>query len=203
MMYIARVLYPVKVLGPGERIGVWFSGCNHQCDGCSNPELWDQKPEYCVDIKVIEQMISKVATEHVVDGFTLTGGDPFFQPDALRELLPVLRTFSKDILVYTGFQYEELKDMYPDILDQISVLIDGPYIEVRNNDCPLRGSDNQRLIYHDETVELKYETYLKGYKNKIQNFRARDGVISVGIHRPGYNQEFRENLERKGVLTDE
>lgn len=40
-MYIARILYPVKVLGPGERIGIWMDGCEHGCIGCSNPELWD------------------------------------------------------------------------------------------------------------------------------------------------------------------
>ena len=42
-MYVARILYPVKVLGPGNRIGIWVSGCNHRCKGCSNPELWKQE----------------------------------------------------------------------------------------------------------------------------------------------------------------
>ena len=203
MMYVARILYPVRVLGPGERIGIWFAGCNHHCEGCSNPELWEKKAEYLVDINVLTEMIRKIAGEHAVDGFTLTGGDPFLQPEALAELLPVLRMFSEDILVYTGYVYEELKKQYPHILAQIAVLIDGPYIEQRNNNCPLRGSDNQRLIYCDTRFNEKYTTYLTNYTNQIQNFRARDGVISVGIHRPGYNEEFKERLRKKGVLTDE
>lgn len=33
-------------------------------------------------------LIHLISREHPVDGFTITGGDPFFQPDALRELLP-------------------------------------------------------------------------------------------------------------------
>ena len=50
-MYIARILYPVEVLGPGKRIGIWFCGCPRRCEGCSNPELWEfqeryQVPEY-------------------------------------------------------------------------------------------------------------------------------------------------------------
>lgn len=36
-MYVAGILYPVEVLGPGKRIGIWFSGCLSKCKGCSNP----------------------------------------------------------------------------------------------------------------------------------------------------------------------
>lgn len=202
-MYIARILYPVRVLGPGERIGIWFEGCRHFCAGCSNPELWEQQPEHHINIKILEQMIRKIAADSPVDGFTLTGGDPFWQPEALAALLPILHTISDDILVYTGFTWEDLRDQYPDILAQIGVLIDGPYIEQRNHNCPLRGSDNQRLIYSSQAMEEKYRTYLTNFTNQIQNFRARDGVISVGIHRPGYNDEIKARLHSKGVLTDE
>ena len=45
-MNVARILYPVKVLGPGKRIGIWLCGCDRECFGCSNPELWEPKPEY-------------------------------------------------------------------------------------------------------------------------------------------------------------
>lgn len=36
-MYVAGILYPVEVFGPGKRIGIWFSGCLSKCKGCSNP----------------------------------------------------------------------------------------------------------------------------------------------------------------------
>ena len=54
-MYIARILYPVKVLGPGNRIGIWFNGCIHHCKGCSNPELWKTQERYKVskEIRII------------------------------------------------------------------------------------------------------------------------------------------------------
>lgn len=38
-MYIARILYPVEVLGPGKRIGIWFCGCPRRCEGCSQPGI--------------------------------------------------------------------------------------------------------------------------------------------------------------------
>lgn len=202
MMYVARILYPVRVLGPGDRIGIWFAGCEHHCKGCSNPELWDTAKKYMTSGEILKGMLARVADDHPIDGFTLTGGDPFFQPEALRELLPILQEFSTDILVYTGYMYEDLQVKYPDILERVAVLIDGPYIEERNNNCSLRGSDNQRIIYHDDAVREKYEDYLSGHTNRIQNFRSRDGVISVGIHRSGYHEEFQEKMKSKGVLTD-
>ena len=85
-MYIARILYPVKVLGPGNRIGIWFDGCEHHCNNCSNPELWDFNDKYKVNKQQIIRMIRQITDDYHVDGFTLTGGDPFYQPDALQEL---------------------------------------------------------------------------------------------------------------------
>jgi anaerobic ribonucleoside-triphosphate reductase activating protein len=67
----------------------------------------------------------------------------------------------------------------------------------------LRGSDNQKIIYRDAEIEAKYTGYLANFTNQIQNFRSRDGVISVGIHRPGYNEEIKNRLQEKGVLTGE
>ena len=73
-MYIARILYPVKVLGPGNRIGIWFVGCHHRCKGCSNPELWKVDEKYFITIDQVEKLIRTVAAENEIDGFTITGG---------------------------------------------------------------------------------------------------------------------------------
>ena len=202
-MYVSHVLYPVRVLGPGDRIGIWFSGCEHHCPGCSNPELWDPQPQQEIAGGKLLDMIRAVASAHPVSGFTLTGGDPFLQPEALRELLPALREIADDILVYTGYDYAGLVRQYPDLVSQIPVVIDGPYIEERNTNCPLRGSDNQNLIYRDAETEARYTAYLSRYENRIQNFSVRGGIVSVGIHRPGYKRQLKQILEKRGIETDE
>ena len=92
-MYIARMLYPVKVLGPGRRLGIWFQGCPRRCKGCSNPELWEQEPERLTSAGDVFRLTEQVRSCGRIDGFTLSGGDPFFQPDALRELLPRLNGY--------------------------------------------------------------------------------------------------------------
>ena len=74
---------------------------------------------------------------------------------------------------------EELQDKS---LDKIAVLIDGEYIEERNNGAVLRGSDNQQIHILSENLKEKYENYLLTATNQIQNFAMADGYVSVGIH---------------------
>lgn len=182
-MYVARVLYPVEVLGPGKRVGIWFCGCPRRCKGCSNPELWEFQERYRTTPETIFEMVKAVSKEHKVDGFTITGGDPFYQPEALMKLLEMLKAISDDIIVYTGYNLEEINS---DDLENISVLIDGEYIEALNDNSLLRGSSNQKVHILDSGKSEIYKTYFDTESNKVQNFFTSDGVVSVGIHRPDF-----------------
>lgn len=182
-MYVARVLYPVEVLGPGKRVGIWFCGCPRRCKGCSNPELWEFQDRYKTTPQHIYELVLHIAKDNTIDGFTITGGDPVWQEVELMELLRLLKGISDDIIVYTGYRYDEIK---PDVLADISVLIDGEYIEELNDDTLLRGSSNQNVHIIDSAVSDKYITFFKTERNKIQNFFTSDGVISVGIHKPNF-----------------
>ena len=195
-MYVARILYPVEVLGPGKRIGIWFSGCPRRCKGCSNPELWELDGRYATTPENVYSLVRMIADKNPVDGFTLTGGDPMYQPKALQRLIPMLREISDDILVYSGYKIEEL---HKDSLCGIAVLIDGEYIESRNNNCILRGSDNQRIHIIDPSLEDKYSEYLSSAINRIQNFMTSDGIVSVGIHKPDFIEDLEQNIMKKGI----
>lgn len=173
----------MKALGPGDRIGIWFCGCPRRCDGCSNPELWEFQDRYKTSPSTVMLLIEKIAQTHHVDGFTITGGDPFFQPDALATLLEAIKKISDDILVYTGYLKQELP---ASLLKNIAVLIDAPYLKEQNKNCRLRGSDNQTIYVLNEKYRTVYENYLAATENQIQNFTAQDGIISVGIHRSDF-----------------
>jgi len=198
-MYVARILYPVEVLGPGKRIGIWFCGCPHKCKGCSNPELWEFQERYNVSLETVMTLIKGIAKNNLIDGFTITGGDPMYQADDLQRLITRLLEISSDILVYTGYKAEELDN---DHLKNISVLIDGKYIEERNNNCILRGSDNQRIIYLDKSVQEKYSEYLINASNQIQNFTMSDGIISVGIHKSDFLDKLNAKINMKGLKSN-
>lgn len=199
-MYVARILYPVEVLGPGKRIGIWFCGCPHKCKGCSNPELWEFQEKYKTSLEAIITLIETIAKEHQVDGFTITGGDPMYQAADLQKLIMHLCKISSDILVYTGYEIEELPKEY---LHNISVLIDGRYIEKRNNNCILRGSDNQRIHILDSVMGSKYSLYLQNASNQIQNFSTSDGIVSVGIHKPDFLNDLNCKIAMKGLSSNE
>lgn len=195
-MYIARILYPIEVLGPGKRIGIWFCGCPHKCKGCSNPELWEFQERYKTSLNTIKELINKICVDNSVDGFTITGGDPFYQENELVELLGYLKTINEDILVYTGYNKE---DIPPQSLNDIAVLIDGKYIEDQNFGQSLIGSANQKIHILKSAYRKKYNDYISTTKNKIQNFTATDGIISVGIHKPNFNNDFKEAIVNKGL----
>lgn len=187
------------MLGPGNRVGIWFDGCSHACKGCSNPELWEFQEKYSTSIDMVIKLLNTIKESQVIDGFTVTGGDPFEQPEDLRQLLKYVKTVSEDILVYTGYDYSYLQKNYSNILELITVLIDGMYIEEKNDNSFLKGSSNQNIIILDESYRNKYEQYLTDGVNEIQNFTAKDGVISVGIHRAGYEEELDTKITKMGL----
>lgn len=198
MMYIARILYPVEVLGPGKRIGIWFCGCPHHCVGCANPELWEFDEKKKITIEHLLELIKQIADTNEIDGFTITGGEPFFQPTELSILIKELTKWSRDILVFSGYLKEQIEAF--GTLDNIAVLVDGPYIEERNHGLTLRGSDNQNIYILDELYLEKYQKYLLNDKSKIQNFLDGTSVISVGIHESDYANRINELMKQKGIV---
>ncbi len=196
-MYIARVLYPVEVLGPGKRIGIWTCGCPHRCEGCANPELWEVDESRNIELPVLLDLVRRIASEKQVDGFTITGGEPFLQREELKALLSSLSAWSDDILVYTGYRKEQLQDSD---LEHISVLIDGPYIKGKNTGLQLRGSSNQRIHILDERYRELYDLYLSDDRSRIQNFLEGTSVISVGIHRPDFAETIAQRMQERGLV---
>jgi anaerobic ribonucleoside-triphosphate reductase activating protein len=197
-MNVARILYPIKVLGPGNRIGIWVCGCSRKCPGCSNPELWESQPKYEITIPNLKKLIESIVSEHKIDGFTITGGEPFDQTPDLLALISYLSTINRDILIYTGYKIEDLRKIpnkdTENILSSIAVLIDGAYIEDLNNDTSLRGSDNQRIFILNPKYKVYYENFLKTANNQIQNFTTIDGIISVGIHKKDFAKKIIEQI---------
>lgn len=204
-MFVARILYPVEVLGPGRRIGLWLSGCGRRCRGCSNPELWTRREDQAISAARVGALLRRLAQDHPVDGVTVTGGEPMDQADELARLLPLLSALTGDILLYSGYTLEALrarKDPATDeVLRRIAVLVDGEYREEMNGGLPLRGSANQRIHLFNEAYRSRYERYLAG-ESRIQNFSLGDSVVSAGIHHPGYREELKNAARQKGLLEN-
>ena len=156
-MQIDRIYYPVTTLGYGKRIGIWTIGCSHHCYNCSNPELWDNNLAKDVDVGRLVKYIKSIPK---ADGITITGGDPFEQPEELLILIKEIKKLGyEDILVYSGYTYEELVnkgELYNDILADIGVLVDGRYIDQLNDNTSFRGSSNQKIIVISQKLKERY-----------------------------------------------
>ena len=101
-MKVARILAPVHSLGPGERVCLWTQGCNKNCKGCVAPEM---QPFIGKDIDDVSlgEVIIQAAKARNCNGLTISGGDPFEQPEALLALLKTVRN-SFDLAVGEYFE---------------------------------------------------------------------------------------------------
>ena len=155
-MRIAGLVEESIVDGPGFRMAVFAQGCHIHCPGCHNPETHDPEGGREADT---EDMIAKMRQNPLLDGITLTGGDPFLQPEACRALARAAHEQGLNVWAYSGQTLEQLlalraeRPFLRELLEEIDVLVDGPFLlERRTLDLRFRGSDNQRVIDMPETL---------------------------------------------------
>ncbi len=187
---INLIHYPVYTLGVGKRIGVWFQGCSIKCKGCMSKYTWEFDKKYVRDVKEVLREILSYPSKNI----TISGGEPFDQPEALEYLLKKLKLNGfKDILVYTGYEYEEIKDRYKDILKYIDVLISGRFVEGLETEYIWKGSDNQKMYIFNKKLEKIYNEYRKEKKNKhLQIVEKNNDIYILGIP---YQKDIKEILD--------
>lgn len=147
---IAGIIKESIVDGPGIRLVVFTQGCRHNCPGCHNPNSHSFEGGTLVDISFILQQIK---SNPLLDGVTLSGGEPFEQAEILAELAREIKKLGLNIMTYTGYKFEYLlahSDAHPgwaELLDQTDILVDGRFdMEKKNLLLRFRGSENQRII---------------------------------------------------------
>lgn len=151
---LAADIQPDSILdGSGIRTVIWFQGCLHNCKGCQNPETHDMNGGMVVDIDEIKMKLKNLKYQ---SGITLSGGDPFFQPEAALEIAKFAKSIGLNVWAYTGFTYEALLSDKSrlDLLKYVDVLVDGKFmIDKKSLNCKFRGSTNQRLIDVKKSLE--------------------------------------------------
>lgn len=154
---ISRVHFPVTTLGPGKRLGIWFQGCSLRCEGCISVDTWATAKKL---IPIDQLMMVLSSYLPLVDGITISGGEPFDQFDALLAIVVQLRKKTEvDILLYTGYSIEDIPDQLQKIKPYIDVLISDPFQRQTSQTLRLRGSDNQRLHCFTSQAKEKYAYY--------------------------------------------
>lgn len=139
--------------GPGYRYTVFTQGCPHHCPGCHNPQSHDFAGGRVVDTEAI---LRQIRENPILDGITLSGGEPFCQPEACRVLAEAAHARGLNVWCYTGYTYDALMaegdPAQLALLESIDVLVDGPFIQSQKSlELKFCGSRNQRLIDMKQT----------------------------------------------------
>ena len=147
---LAGVIRESIVDGPGFRFAIFCQGCPHHCPECHNPDTWDFEGGKDTSFERILEAIDK---NPLLAGVTFSGGEPFCQAEGFAELAIEIKKRNLDIVTFTGYTLEELREMaktdenVKKLLDRTDILIDGPYLkEERDLTLQFRGSRNQRII---------------------------------------------------------
>ena len=141
--------------GDGLRTVLWVAGCSHGCKNCHNPITWDICGGIPFDEAAKAELFEALEPEYV-SGITFSGGDPLHVQnrgevgqliEEIHEKFP-----NKTIWVYTGYLWEEVKDL--PYLKLADVLVDGPFVEeLKDTTLHWKGSANQRVIDVKKTLE--------------------------------------------------
>ncbi len=167
---LARDLQQDSIVdGEGIRTVVWAQGCNHKCVNCHNEQTHNFDGGMLYDVEDLKNIISNLELQ---DGITFSGGDPFYQPQALLELAKHSKSCGLNVWAYTGFTFEKMLDneMFCEILQYVDVLVDGKFEEsLKSQESAFKGSTNQRLI----NVQKSF------VNNKIVLFESKTKYLSL------------------------
>ena len=154
---LAGVVRESIVDGPGIRFVVFCQGCPHHCEECHNEPTHDFLGGFDCEISKILEAIDE---NPLLDGVTFSGGEPACQPEGFLALAREVHNRGLDIIMYSGYTYEELMNMgkgngaLAELIDTVDILIDGRYDHTQRDLTLLfRGSKNQRVIDIKKTRE--------------------------------------------------
>jgi anaerobic ribonucleoside-triphosphate reductase activating protein len=147
-MYYGKIESCSISSGPGCRVTLFASGCEHRCKNCFQPETWC----FTYGEEFTEETVSvllKLAEPSYISGLSLMGGDPVHPKNwpTIKELVKKFKEVypNKTVWLWTGYLWEEAAE---DLLDSgVDVVVDGKFVEeLKDLRLKFRGSSNQRII---------------------------------------------------------
>lgn len=157
-LQVAGIVADSLVDGPGIRFTIFAQGCPLNCPGCHNPETADPRGGVTISIW---QLLNQIKSARGIDGVTFSGGEPFYQAEALAVLGGEINRLGFNLVIYSGYTFEELldKSRREEGVDRLLktgwLLIEGPYRQKeRDLSLPFRGSRNQRILDLPRSLQL-------------------------------------------------
>ena len=135
--------------GPGMRVSLFVSGCEHMCKGCFNSAAFRYDAGQPFTAHTISEIITALDDPYIT-GLSLLGGDPLMEKN-YNDVLLLVKTVrlifpQKTIWIWTGYTMDYVKATYPEILLYVDAIVDGKY-ERTLPAVQYRGSSNQNIWY--------------------------------------------------------
>lgn len=124
--------------GPGIRYVAFLAGCSLRCKYCHNPDTWKRNDGRLTTVGDVVRDIKKYQSylKFSGGGVTVTGGEPFVQPDFLVELLAACKSngfhtvldtsgngsrhVAESALRYTDLLLLDIKSINPEIYHDLT-----------------------------------------------------------------------------------
>jgi anaerobic ribonucleoside-triphosphate reductase activating protein len=186
-MQVAQIAFPVKVLGPGKRIGLWLQGCLKRCPHCIATQFLPLKGGASYPVEAVRDEILFYARNFGASGVTISGGEPLLQWPALRLVLQQVKGTLTDFssILFTGYKYTPsgkfhlLPSEQPaDIENLVDLLIDDEYVDDLNDGAFMKGSTNQTMHFTNTQFREEFETYVQD-QNSTRRFQKLTGADFV------------------------
>jgi anaerobic ribonucleoside-triphosphate reductase activating protein len=198
--YVNRIAFPVTALGFGTRVAVWLQGCSIRCSGCIVPETWERNDDAALPFEALRSAIAGWSAR--ADGLTISGGEPFDQPDVIAALATAWRREAAgDVLVYSGYPFARLRERFRPVLATIDAVISEPFVARAADGRAFIGSSNQRLSALTPLGRDRYGD-LGVYARRIDVALRHDAVHLAGVPERGALRILRDDLSKAGFAAE-
>jgi anaerobic ribonucleoside-triphosphate reductase activating protein len=201
---INKAHFPVTVLGPGRRIGLWLQGCSIRCAGCVSRDTWERDAAREMPLATLLDWCRGVAAGGF-DGVTVSGGEPFDQPHALRALLRAFvewrarERLGFDLLCYSGYPLRTLERRHASILRLLDAVVPEPYVQSRPTRLRWRGSENQPIVPLTALGRSRYADAMAEGKAELQFRVDAERIWYIGIPRAGDLERIEARCRAQGL----
>lgn len=186
------------VLGFGNRLVFWVSGCPFICKGCIEEKLQSDKLGKNISSSDLFKKVNTLLPQ--IDGITFSGGEPLSQSIQILDFLSYLPN-NIDKMLFTGYNFFELNKLQLNCFNKFDLVIEGRFDINKMGKYLWRGSSNQKFTSptqkYNPIIDDLYVANSVGLDIKVNNKQ----IHFYGI--PTHNNEIekvRKKLELKDVI---
>jgi len=191
--YVHSIYSGGMVDGPGIRTVVFFAGCPLRCKYCHNPDTWQFRSGHLMSVDALLDEVNKYKSFYTFSGggVTISGGEPFAQPEFLLKVLTACKQqgihtaidtsgfttpeWGEKVLAKTDLLLLDFKAFYPETYKKVTGLIIDKMFYTLEIAHRMNVKTWIRFVLvpglTDDLEEIRYMAdYLKSYDNieKIQ-----------------------------------